>query len=166
MDGMLKWAARAHVIDELLAEAINVALPVGACDIDVLAFLESRAQPCGLVAVPIQILVSRGSDLSRGLGTTRALGRLVALVWDVGESAPMRSFALTSAELTLVRMIDLMDSAHVARSPGREEPARARRETILWDAMKPFAMSRGQWRKKLMGVVAERPEIAPCCRPH
>ena len=115
----LKWAARAHVIDELMAEAINVALPVGACDIDILAFLESRTEPCGLVSVPIQIIVSRGDALSRNLRAARVLGMLVALVWDIGELAPIQSFALTSAELTLVKMIDLMDGARAARARRR-----------------------------------------------
>jgi len=92
MDEMLKWAARAHVIDELMAEGIDVALPLSACDIDMLAFLESRAAPCGLVSVPIQIVVSRSNGLSLNLQDAHALGMLVALVWDVGELAPMRSF--------------------------------------------------------------------------
>jgi hypothetical protein len=166
MDGMLKWAARAHVIDELMAEAINVALPVGACDIDILAFLESRTEPCGLVSVPIQIVVSRGDALSRNLQAARVLGMLVALVWDIGESAPMRSFALTSAELTLVKMIDLMDGARAARAFAGAGSAPAQRENVLRNAMKPFAMSRGQWRKKLLGIVGGRPETEPCCRHH
>jgi hypothetical protein len=163
MDGMLKWAARAHVIDELMAEAINVALPVGACDIDMLAFLESRTEPCGVVSVPIQIVVSHSDALSRNLQAARTLGMLVALVWDIGESAPVRSFALTSAELTVVKMIDLMDAA---RAYAGAEPGRAQRERMLRNAMKPFAMSRGQWRKKLMGIVGGGPETEPCCRHH
>jgi hypothetical protein len=166
MDGMLKWAARAHVIDELMAEAINVALPVGACDIDVLAFLESRTEPCGVVSVPIQIVVSHSYALSRNLQAARTLGMLVALVWDIGESAPIRSFALTSAELTVVKMIDLMDGAQAARAYAGAEPGRAQRERMLRNAMKPFAMSRGQWRNKLMGIVGGRPETEPCCRHH
>ena len=129
MDAMLKCAARAHVIDELLAEAIHVALPEGACGIDVLAFLESRADPFGLVSVPIQIVVSRSDELSRNLEAARAMGMLVALVWD-GELAPMQSFALTSAELTLVRMIDLMSRAISAPAHARvQQPARAERES-------------------------------------
>jgi hypothetical protein len=166
MDGMLKWAARAHVIDELMAEAINVALPVGACDIDMLAFLESRTEPCGVVSVPIQIVVSRSDALSRNLQAAGALGMLVALVWDIGELAPIRSFALTSAELTLVKMIDLMDGARAARAYAGAEPGRSQRETMLRNAMKPFAMARGQWRKKLMGIVGGRQETEPCCRHH
>jgi hypothetical protein len=166
MDGMLEWAARAHVIDELMAEAINVALPVGARDIDILAFLESRTEPCGLVSVPIQIIVSRGDALSRNLRAARVSGMLVALVWDSGELAPIQSFALTSAELTLVKMIDLMDGARAARAFAGAEPAPARRETVLRNAMKPFAMSRGQWRKKLLGIAGARPETEPCRRHH
>jgi hypothetical protein len=161
MDGMLKLAARAHVIDELMAEAINVALPVGACDIDMLALLESRMEPCGLVSVPIKIVVSRSDGLSRNLEAVRAQGILVTLIWDIGESAPIRSFALTSAELTLLKMINLMDAG---RAGAGAEPAQERRETMLRNAMQPFAMSRGQWRKKLIGIVAGRPEAEPCSR--
>jgi hypothetical protein len=162
---MLKWAARAHVIDELMAEAVNVALPVGASDIDILAFLESRTEPCGLV-VPIQIVVSRSDALSRNLQDAQALGMLVALVWDIGELAPIRSFALTPAELTLVKMIDLMDGVQAARACAGAQSGRARRETILRNAMKPFAMSRGEWRKKLMGIVGGSLETEACCRHH
>ena len=166
MDGMLKWAARAHVVDELMAEAINVALPVGACDIDILAFLESRTEPCGLVSVPIQIVVSRSDALSRNLRAARVSGMLVALVWDIGELAPTRSFALTSSELTLIKMIDLMDGAQAARARAGAQSGRAPRETLLRNAMKPFAMSRGEWRKKLMGIAGGRPETEPCRRHH
>jgi hypothetical protein len=166
MDGMLKWAAHAHVINELKAEAINVALPLGVCDIDMLAFLESRTEPCRLASVPIRIVVSRKDGLSRTLRTARALGVLVALVWEDGEPAPIRSFALTSAELTLVQMIALMNGARPTPASAGPELVRARRETILQNAMKPFAMSRGQWRKKLLGLVGGTAEAESCCRPH
>jgi hypothetical protein len=166
MDEGLKWAARAHVIGELQAEAINVAIPVGVCDIDMLAFLESRTKPCGLVSVPIRIVVSREECLSRYLRGAQTFGMLVALVWDVGEPAPVRSFALTSAELTLVKMIALMDGAQVASASAGPEFVRARREAVLQNAIKPFAMSRGQWREKLVGIVGGTPETDPCPRHH
>jgi len=81
----------------------------------------------------------------------------------IGADAELR---LTSAELTVVKMIDLMDGANAARACAGAEPARERRETLLQNAMKPFAMSRGQWRNKLMGIVGGRPETEPCCRHH
>lgn len=123
---MLKLAARARVIDELMAEGVNVALPVVACDIDLLAFMESRTEPCGVVPVPvpIQIVVSREDGLARHLETARAFGVLVALIWDAAERVPIRSFALTSAELTLVRMIDRMSAAGAARTSASADPGR------------------------------------------
>jgi hypothetical protein len=39
MEEVLKLAACARVMDELMAEGVDVALPVGACDIDMLAFV-------------------------------------------------------------------------------------------------------------------------------
>jgi hypothetical protein len=158
--------ARAHVIDELTAEAIATALPADFSGIDVLAFVESRTERCGLVPVPIRIVVSRGEGLLRCLQGARALGMLVALVWEVGEPAPTRSFALTAAELTLVKMIALMNGAHAAPVSAGAELVGARRETIPRNAIEPFAMSRGQWRKKLMGCVEGNPESDPCCRQH
>jgi hypothetical protein len=87
MDETLKPAAHVRVRDELMVEGINVAVPVDTCDIDVLAFIESRTDPCALVSVPIQIVVVHGDGLSETLGAARASGMLVALICDVGESA-------------------------------------------------------------------------------
>jgi hypothetical protein len=79
---------------------------------------------------------------------------------------PIESFALTSAELTLFKMIDLMNGTHAAQVCAGGQPARVRREAILRNAMQPFAMSRGLWRKKLMGIVRGRPQTDACCRHH
>ena len=152
MDEMLKLAANARLLGELMAEGVNVALPVTACDIDMLALVESSADRPGSVSVPIQIVVLHSDGLARNLEAVPASGLLVALVWDVGESAPVRSFAFTSAELILVKMIDLMSGADVERAGADPEGAR---EAVLQNAMEPFAMSPGNWRKKLMAMVAE-----------
>jgi hypothetical protein len=156
MDEMRKLAARARVMDELMAEGVNVALPVGACDVDMLAFVKSRTAPCGLVFVPIQIAVFE-DGLSRNLEAALASDVLIVLVWDVGESAPIRSFALTSAELTVVKMIDLVDGTGAERAYAATDPLRAR-ESVLQNAIEPFAISPGEWRKKLMAVIAGKPE--------
>jgi hypothetical protein len=156
MDEMLKMVARARVMDELMAEGLDVALPVGTCDIDMLALVESQTAPCGLVSVPIQVVALHGDGLSRHLEATRMSGMLIALVWDVGRSAPIRSFAFSSAELILVKMIDLMSGADAERACVEAGPARAR-EAVLRKAIEPFAMSPGNWRKKLTAIVAGRP---------
>jgi hypothetical protein len=154
MEEMLKLTARARVMDELMAEGVNVALPVGACDVDMLAFVKSSTVPCGLVFVPIQVVVFE-DGLSRNLEAAVGSDVLIALVWDVGESAPIRSFALTSAELALVKTIDLMADAE--RAYAGTDPLRGR-ESVLQNAIEPFAMSPGKWRKKLIAVIAGKPE--------
>ena len=165
MDAMIKWAARRHVIDELMAEEINVALPVVDCDIDMLAFL-SLTESGGLVSVPIRVVVSHEDGLSRDLEAARESNMLVTLVCGVGGLAPIRSFALSSAELTLLRMLGLMNDANIAPTGSGAQCVRAGRNAILQNAMKQFAISRGQWRKKLTGVVEAKPQTAPHCRSH
>lgn len=49
----LSWR-RARVMDELTEEGVNVALPVGACDMDMLAFVVSSTPARTLVSVPIK----------------------------------------------------------------------------------------------------------------
>jgi hypothetical protein len=152
MDEMLKLAAHVRLMDDLMAEGVDVALPVGACGIDMLALVESCVDRRGPVSVPIQIVVLHSDELARNLEAVPASGLLVALVWDAGESAPRRSFAFTSAELVLVKMIDLMSGADDERAGADPEGAR---EAVLQNAMEPFAMSPGNWRKKLLAMVAE-----------
>jgi hypothetical protein len=64
---------------------------------------------------------------------------------------------LTSAELTLVKMIDLIDGADAERAYAGIDPLRAQ-ESVLQNAIEPFAMSPGKWRKKLMAIIAVKPE--------
>jgi hypothetical protein len=158
MDEMLKWAARGYLVDELMAEAINVALPVGDCDIDLLALLPSRSDPSGLVTVPIQVVVLHEDGLSRDLEVARASDILLTLVCGVGGLSPIRCYALTSSELTFLRMIGLMGGANIAPPGAGAQCASAGRNANLQSAMKQFAMFRGQWRKKLTGVGGAKPQ--------
>jgi hypothetical protein len=166
MDEIMKWAARGYIVDELMAEAINVALPVCDCDIDMLAFLPSHTEPSGLVTVPIQVVVLHEDGLSGDLKAARAPDILLTLVCGVGGLAPIRCFALTSAELIFLKMIGLMHDANVAPAGSGAQCAPAGRNTVLQNAMKQFAMSRGQWRRKLMGVVGAKAQTEPHDRYH
>ena len=157
MNEMQRLLARARVMDELMAEGINVALPVGACDIDLLAFLESREAPLGLAFVPVQIVVLHEDELSRSLAAARASGALTALVWGGANTSTIRSFALTSAELTLVKMINLIEAPDAGRACVKTDPIGAR-EAVLQNAIEPFAMSPGKWREKLKVIIAQKPE--------
>jgi hypothetical protein len=71
-------------------------------------------------------------------------------VSDRGEKEPIRSFALTSADLILVKMIDGSDAV---QRHGESEPARV---SALESAIEPFAMAPGKWRTKLAAIVAKK----------
>ena len=157
MEEMPQLVACARVMDEFMAEGVNVALPVGACDIDLLAFVASHTAPCGFVSVPIQVVVLPGDEKPRNHKRKRAAGVLLAVVWDGGLTAPMRSFAFTSAELVVVNMMALIDGANAERADAITNRLR-QRQSVLQNAMEPFAMSPGKWRKKLMAIIAPRLE--------
>ena len=156
MDEMLQLAANAHVMDQLTADGVNVALPVSACDIDLVAFVESRTAPGGIVFVPIQVAVLHGNELSRNIAAARASDLLIALIWNVDKPGPIRSFAFTSSELKLVKTIHLMD---LRSSVGMH--SLGPKQSTLQSAIEPFAMSSGKWVKKLLAIIAGNAQSKP-----
>jgi len=157
MDELLKLVANARVMDELTAEGVNVALPLGACGIDMIAFVESARGDRSHVFVPIQIVVLRDQETSIHLAAARSSDVLTALVWDRGARAPTQSFALTSVELTVVKMIDLLHGADAKRADAEADSVAAR-DSVLRHAIAPYAMSPGKWRKKLAAMIAYGPD--------
>ena len=167
MDELLQLVANAHVIDELTAEGVNVALPLGACGIDLIAFVESVGKDRARTFVPIHIVVLRDDTTPINREPARSSDVLTALVWDRGTRAPIQSFALTSAELTVVKMIDLIDGADVKRADDETGSAGAR-DSVLRHAIARYAMSPGKWRKKLAAMIAYTSETRtsePCGSP-
>jgi hypothetical protein len=152
---ILKLAASARVMNELAADGVHVALPLNACDIDMIAFVESRNTAEARDFVPIRIVVLREEAIPRNLETGGFSGLITALVWNRGNEGPVRSFALTSTELMLVKVIDLIDVAD-AHQPCAETDARLTRGPSLKNALEPYAMSPGKWSKKLTAVIADK----------
>jgi hypothetical protein len=152
---MLELVGRARLMDELLEDGVNVALPMGACEIDMLAYVDSRTAACRIVSVPIKVASFCSDALSSNLDATRASGLLIALVWGISNPEHVRTFAFTPAELTVVKMIEMIGRANAARSA--EPPDQAcTRETVLQNALEPFAMSPGKWRKKIIAILEDR----------
>src|ERR1700680_5070471 len=113
---MLEMVGRARLMDELLQDGVNVALPMGACEIDMLAYVDSRTTPCRIVSVPIKVASFCCDALSSNLEAARASGLLIALVWGISNPEHVRTFAFTPAELTVVKMIEIIERASAARS--------------------------------------------------
>jgi hypothetical protein len=152
---MLELVGRARLMDELLEDGVNVALPMSACEIDMLAYVDSRTAAGRMVSVPIKIATCCADALSSNLEAARAPGLLIALVWGISNPEHLRTFALTPAELTVVKMIEIIERAGAARSGESPDQARTR-EAVLQNALEPFAMSPGKWRQKIIAILEDK----------
>jgi hypothetical protein len=152
---MLELARRARLMDQLLEDGVNIALPMGACEIDMLAYVNSRTGACRMASVPISVASFCSDALSSNLEAARASGLLIALVWGTGNPEDIRTFAFTPAELTLVKMIEIIGRANAARSGDPRDQARMP-GTVLQSALEPFAMSPGKWRKKINAILDDK----------
>jgi hypothetical protein len=143
---------RARLIDELREDGVNVAFPTCAGEIDLLAYVDSRIAACTVVSVPIKIVSFRSDASSSNLDAARASGLLIALVWDISNPAHVRTFALTRADIIVVKMIEIIERAASARFG--ELPDRAiTPEAVLRRALEPFAMFPGKWREKIAAIL-------------
>jgi hypothetical protein len=123
---------------ELSRHGIRTVWPTGTRELDLLASVESG--DAGFDTwVPIKVLAVGADELATSLEGTRAPGLVIALVWNGLNPADFRTFALTPAELIVVKMIAVI---------GRGNAACAQ-ETTLQQAMEPFAMLPGEWRRKI-----------------
>jgi hypothetical protein len=153
---MLELARRARLMDQLLEDGVNVALPMGACEIDMIAYVNSRTGACRMVSVPINVASFCSDALASNLEAARASGLLVALVWGIANPEDVRTFALTPAELTVVKMIEIIGRANAARS-GEPPDQACTPEAVLHKALAPFAMSPGKWREKINTILEDKP---------
>jgi hypothetical protein len=146
---MVERAAHARLVDEMRNDGVKVVLPIGARAIDMLASVESGDGARPNVWVPLTVVAVRADGLSSHLQGARVPGLLIALVWHIGKPGAVRTFAFTPAELTVVKMIALIQCKRALSVAETVDPT-CTRQTVLRRAIEPFAISPGQWRKKLV----------------
>jgi hypothetical protein len=152
---MQQLLGRSRVMDELLEDGVNVAVTVGVGEIDMFAYVDSRTAACRIVSVPIKIASFCSDALSSNLEASRASGLLIALVWGASDPDQVRTFAFTPAELTVVKMIEIIERGGAARSG--EPPNEAYSPEAALNVLEPFAMSAGKWREKISAILADKP---------
>jgi hypothetical protein len=153
---MLESAGRARLMDELMEDGVHVALPIAACEIDMLAFVDSRSEASTLLSVPVNIVSFGFDELWSNLKAARTWGLLIALVWEPSSPEQVRTFALTAAELTVIKMIQVIERARPVRSNRAPDPSCAP-EAVVHKALEPFAMVPGKWREKIVDILENNP---------
>jgi hypothetical protein len=73
-------------------------------------------------------------------------------VWGASNGEQERMFAFGPADFIIHKMLETFERACAARSTKAPERALA----ALQNALEPFAMSRGRWRKKIIAIIDER----------
>jgi hypothetical protein len=156
-ESALRQAAdHARLMDELLREGVNVALPMHSDDIDMLLYVKSGSAACTIVSVPINVVSCRSDGLSRHLRGASAAGLLVVIVSSIDRLQRIRNFALTPAELTVMKMIETIGRAAASR-PGDSPNDAQTQEATLQNALEPFAMTPGKWRRKIADFLQASP---------
>jgi hypothetical protein len=149
----LQRLACSHLMDELMAERINVALPVASCGMDMLASPDTIGEGGAVLCIPIRVLLVNPGRFAQDIRSAGTPGLLVAMMGEVRQPASIQSFAFTAVELTLVKMIVLIDRAEVMHQPAASLPGT---RSILLKAIESFAIRPGQWRHKLIAATQER----------
>lgn len=149
---MFELAARARLMEELTGDGVTVAVPIGGGEIDMLASLEAPNPGSSDGWIPIKVLATSADRLGNQLEGTRVPGLLVMLISGSGNFEPVQTFALTSAELTVARMVALI-ARNSAESDCYTSAAGRITDGIFKHALEPFAISPGQWRQKLMAAL-------------
>ena len=126
---------RARLMDELVEDGLNVAVPTNECGVDMLAFLETAPVNQRILAVPIQVR-DLSDFVARGRNGPQGVALLLAYVSRPTQMKHSHFLAFTRTELLAV--IKIM---HETR------PSRDRDELL-----EPFKMSPGRWQKKIRAL--------------
>jgi hypothetical protein len=145
---MFKRTACSRLKAELLKDGIEIAGPIRMRELDMLASVGACDAGRARVWIPIKVLAVRADELSRNLASAKASGLVIARVWNGLSSEAVRTFAFTPPELTVAKMIALIKHANATCVCVNVDPAFAH-DMAFQEAMKPFTMLPGQWRKKI-----------------
>jgi hypothetical protein len=133
---------RTRLMDALVEDGLNVALPLCASSVDILAYNNQPSSSCHIVSVPIRVKLINRLALPQDFETELPDGLLAVLMCGNDPTEQPRTYALTPSELTFIKMVGLIAQASTA---GTSASLRA--------ALEPFAMTRGQWRRKIKAML-------------
>ena len=148
--------ARTCLIDVLQNDGVRIAFPIGDGEMDMLASIDSRATPGRWI--PVRVIAADSDALPGRFEHVGAPGLLVAMVSDsasAGTSPAYRTFALTLAELIVVRMAALIAQKGAAKAACTADSGHTSRQ-ILQSALESSVIRPGQWRKQFIKLLKDQ----------
>jgi hypothetical protein len=148
---MLEVVARTWLMDVLQNDGVKLALPVSDGETNMLASIES--QSARGVWMPLRVIASYSVALPGRFEKVVTPGLLVAIVLDNVNptiSRSYRTFALTPAELAVVKLVALIARKGASRAASADAS-----EQALQNALEPFVISPWQWRKKFITLLKD-----------
>ena len=144
---VLLCVLRARVMDELARDGIRVALPLAHENVDMFVLAECASSLGVVQAIPIKVVSFSIDALGEHIASLRPQGLLVIVGWERCASDQICTFALTAAELTVLRMM------HLICRPSKGSPGSNHVEPALRQYLDTYRVSAGMWRKQLEAVL-------------
>jgi hypothetical protein len=99
---VVELIGRNRLVNELLRDGLEVAVPARDRGVDVIAYADLSAQVATFSAKPIQMKAFSAAGFSVSAKYSRISNLLMAYVWHVNEQSPAVTYALTYADAVKV----------------------------------------------------------------
>ncbi|MFH1417536.1 MAG: hypothetical protein ABII12_04520 [Planctomycetota bacterium] len=147
---VIEVLGRNRLVDELLKADLEVALPVRDRGVDVIAYADLGSQVSEFAARPIQMKAASTATFSVDRKYRRIRDLLIAYVWYVQEPERAVTYALTFGEASAVS--DAMGWTKTASwRNGLYTTTRPSKKLV--SLLKPYQMSPGRWKKRIIAGV-------------
>jgi len=148
---------RNRLINELVNDGLEVAVPLRDSGIDLIAYAAFQKRP--FVGFPIQMKAATKQSFSIDRKYSRFKTSLVIVfVWNLGEPAQSATYALTYDELLKIaksKIAKKKDYTKTKAWKGKGYYASNRPSKELVEMLKQYLMHTGSWRKKIEGMIKD-----------
>ena len=142
---VVELIGRHRLVADLLADKLEVAMPLRDRGIDLIAYADLSHQVTRFVARPIQMK----SFTTRGFGVDRKFDRfadlIIAYVWNVGEPAQAVTYAMSYSESLGIAEAMKWIETNTWRDTGKYVTTSPSQQ--LLSLLEPFKMIAGRWWK-------------------
>ena len=139
---------RNRLIDELLRDDLEVALPVRDRGIDVIAYVDLISATAAYVARPIQMKAAWTRSFMIDKRYSRFAGLILAYVWHLDDRERAVTFAMSYEEA--VGVADTMGWTKT-ESWSRGAYSTSNPSARLTSLLEPYRMGQGKWRPRILG---------------